>query len=147
VKVGPVSDKRVIRPSGAPLLRKWQDFFRVCRHPPAIGKPQMELPTSHKGTSGESGVALLRVGRLLSKWVMRNIWVTRVTAGVAVGSSIDGIYFQQRRQPSQCSLDNDARKATVKTALTVMAASYLLDVTSGRSGLAFLANSAHTILR
>src|SRR5713226_6257431 len=29
---GPVSDKGVIRPSGVPLLRKWQDFFRVRRH-------------------------------------------------------------------------------------------------------------------
>ena len=32
MKVRPVSDKRVIRPSGAPLLGKWQDFFRVRRH-------------------------------------------------------------------------------------------------------------------
>ena len=33
MKVRPVSDKRVIRPSAAPLLRKWQDFFRVRREP------------------------------------------------------------------------------------------------------------------
>ena len=29
--------------------------FRLARHPPAIGKLQMEFPTSHNRISGESG--------------------------------------------------------------------------------------------
>jgi hypothetical protein len=41
---GSVSEKGVIRPSGAPLLKKWQDFFRVRRNPEVISRGRRDAP-------------------------------------------------------------------------------------------------------
>jgi len=38
VKVRPISEEGVIWPGGAPLLRDWQNFFRVPRESGAIAK-------------------------------------------------------------------------------------------------------------